>query len=204
MKTIRFRRRDLAQELQSKWFLTLFLAGFVTGVLYLSLFGRAAVRETTLMSAYFFSKYRYLESASEELFLHCLKARLSSFAILWLAGLTVVGSVLVYLYLFWLGASFGITVTVAAMKLGAQGILICIAGGLPQFVLYVPAGVWMLRRICRMAGKQEPAWRQWKSGKKLFYRYLGVLAAGIVLFFLGAFLESYVNPLFLKTFLKKL
>lgn len=204
MKAIHFRKRSLEQELEKRWFLTLFLAGFVVGVLYLSIFGRSAVHDTTLMSPYFFSKYRYLEFASEELFLHCLKARLSTFILLWLAGLTVIGSFLVHAYLFWLGAALGITVTAAAMKLGVQGILICIASGLPHFVLYVPVGCWLLKKICRMAGSKELTWRQWKNSKRLFCSYLLVLAVGAALFFPGAFLESYVNPLFLKTFLKKM
>ena len=33
----------------------------------------------------------------------------------------------------------------------------------------------------------------------MFYRYLLVWLAGAVVFLAGAFLESYVNPLFLKT-----
>ena len=38
----------------------------------------------------------------------------------------------------------------------------------------------------------------------LFPKSIGVLAAGILLFFLGAWAESYVNPLFLKTVLKNI
>ena len=41
--------------------------------------------------------------------------------------------------------------------------------------------------------------RQWRDGKGMFYRYLLVWLAGAVVFLAGAFLESYVNPLFLKT-----
>jgi len=194
MKGIRVRDKNL--------FLTLFLSGFVIGVLYISVFGKAAVHSTSLMSSYFFSKYKQIEFVSEELFLYTLKSRLSAFTILWLTGLTVLGSAAAYAYLFWIGAALGITATVSAMKMGFQGILLCIASGLPHAVLYIPAGCWILKKICEMSGSREVKLRQWSSGRRLFYSYLLVWILGAGLFLAGSFLESYVNPIFLKTFLK--
>lgn len=196
MKKVHFRDRSP--------FLPLFLSGFVTGVLYLSIFGKAAVYETSLMSPYFVSKYSYVEFVTEELFLYTLKSRLSTFTILWLTGLTVLGTLVVHLYLFWLGAALGITVTTAAMKMGMKGILFCIAGSLPHVILYVPAVCWLLRKICEMSAGQEWNMRQWSNGKRRFYSYLLVWLTGALLLLTGAFLESYVNPLFLKTFLKRI
>ena len=193
MKGIRLRGRS--------FFLTLFLLGFVLGVLYIALFGRTAVHETTLMSAYFFSKYQQVEFASEELFLYTFKSRISVFAVLWLTGLTVLGTAAACLFLFGIGAAFGMTVTTAAIKMGAAGILLCVAAGLPHFILYIPAGCWFLNRICTMSGNRDWRARQWGEGKRTFYRYLLVLAAGTLLLLAGAFLASYVNPLFLKTVL---
>lgn len=182
-------------------FLTLFLLGFAAGVLYITLFGRAAVHETTLMSAYFFSKYQQVEFASDELFLYTLKSRLSVFTILWLTGLTVLGMAAAYVTVFWIGAALGITVTTAAIKMGPAGILLCIAAGLPHFILYAAAGVWILKKTCSMSGSREWRTRQWTDGKKIFYSYALVWIAGAGIFLAGAFLESYVNPLFLKTVL---
>ena len=195
-KGIRFKEKD--------FFLTLFLSGFVLGVLYISVFGKEAVHNTSLLSPYFFSKYERLEFAPEELFLYILKARLSTFFILWLTGLTVLGSLAYYGYLLWVGAALGITMTTAAMKMGLMGIVLCIAGGLPHFVLYVPAVYWILKKICEMSAKQDYKFRQWSNGKKQILPYLLVGVTGIALLFAGAFLESYVNPIFLRPFLKKL
>lgn len=196
MRKVRFRDRSP--------FLPLFLSGFVAGVLYLAFFGKTAVYETSLMSSYFFSKYSYVEFVKEELFLYILKSRLSTFTILWLTGLTVLGTLAVYLYLFWIGAALGITVTTAAMKMGMKGIGFCIASSLPQVILYVPAVCWILKKICEMSEGREWTMRQWSNGKRRFYSYLAVWLLGTLLFLAGAFLESYVNPLFLKTFLKKI
>lgn len=194
MKGIRLNGRSL--------FLTLFLSGFTAGVLYLTLFGRTAVHETTLMSGYFFSKYQQVEFASDELFLYVLKARLSVFTILWLAGLTVLGPAAVCAFVFWAGAALGITVTAAAVKMGPPGILLCIAAGLPHFILYVPAGCWLLKKIGSMSGNREWKARQWDDGKRMFRLYVLVWLAGAAIFLAGAFLESYVNPMFLKMALK--
>lgn len=196
VKGIRFKERDL--------FLTLFLSGFVLGVLYITMFGKEVVHSTTLLSSYFFSKYERLEFAPEELFLYILKSRLSTFFVLWLTGLTVLGTLASYGYLFWIGASLGITMTTAAMKMGLMGIVLCIACGLPHFILYVPAIYWMLKKICEMSGNQDRKFRQWGNGKKQLFSYFAVGIFGLVLLFAGAFLESYVNPFFLKPFLKKI
>ena len=84
-------------------------------------------------------------------------------------------------------------------KMFPAGILLCIAAGLPHVILYIPAGCWLLKRICAMPAGGEWRGRQWRDGKGMFYRYLLVWLAGAVVFLAGAFLESYVNPLFLKT-----
>lgn len=186
-KKIRFKDRD--------FFLTLFLSGFVLGVFYITIFGKETVHNTSLLSPYFFSKYERLEFAPEELFLYTLKARLSTFMVLWLTGLTMLGALVVYGYLLWIGAALGITMTTAAMKMGLPGIVLCIAGSLPHFILYVPAVYWILKKICEMSGGQE---------RKPFFPYAMVGIFGIFLLFAGAFLESYVNPFFLKPFLKKI
>lgn len=186
------------------FFLTLFLAGFVAGVLYITVFGKEVVHQTSLLSPYFFSKYERLEFAPEELFLYTFKSRLSTFLILWLTGLTVLGTLAAYGYLIWIGAALGITMTTAAMKMGLPGIILCIAGSLPHFVLYVPAVYWILKKICEMSGNQDRKFRQWNSGKKQLFSYVITGIFGILLLFAGAFLESYVNPFFLKPFLKKI
>lgn len=185
-------------------FLALFLSGFVLGVLYIAVFGRTAVHDTTLMSSYFFAKYQYVDILSEELFVYTLKSRLSVFTVLWLTGLTVLGTAAAYFYLFWVGAALGITATTAAMKMGFQGILLCVGSSLPQIVLYVPVLCWILKKICEMSGGSDLRMRQWNTGKKRFYSYVLVWMLGALLLFAGAFLESYVNPIFLKTILKNL
>ena len=185
-------------------FLPVFLTGFAAGVLYMALFGRSVVHETTLLSRYFFSKYQQVEFASGELFLYILKSRMSAFTLLWLTGFTFFGTAASLLALAWVGISLGITMTTAAMKLGFSGMLICLASGLPQLILYVPATAWLLRKISEMSENRERRSSRYSGGRGQLLSYLLVWLLGFSLFFLGSLLESYVNPLFLRAVLKNI
>lgn len=185
-------------------FLPVFLTGFAAGVLYMALFGRSVVHETTLLSRYFFSKYQQVEFASGELFLYILKSRMSAFTLLWLTGFTFFGTAASLLALAWVGISLGITMTTAAMKLGFSGMLICLASGLPQLILYVPAAAWLLRKISEMSENRERRSSRYSGGRGQLLSYLLVWLLGFFLFFLGSLLESYVNPLFLRAVLKNI
>lgn len=185
-------------------FLPVFLTGFAAGVLYMALFGRSVVHETTLLSRYFFSKYQQVEFASGELFLYILKSRMSAFTLLWLTGFTFFGTAASLLALAWVGISLGITMTTAAMKLGFSGMLICLASGLPQLILYVPATAWLLRKISEMSENRERRSSRYSGGRGQLLSYLLVWLLGFFLFFMGSLLESYVNPLFLRAVLKNI
>ncbi|MCC2826627.1 stage II sporulation protein M [Faecalicatena orotica] len=185
-------------------FLPVFLTGFAAGVLYMALFGRSVVHETTLLSRYFFSKYQQVEFASGELFLYILKSRMSAFTLLWLTGFTFFGTAASLLALAWVGVSLGITMTTAAMKMGFSGMLICLASGLPQLILYVPAAAWLLRKISEMSENRERRNSRYSGGRGQLLSYLLIWLLGFFLFFLGSLLESYVNPLFLRAVLKNI
>lgn len=185
-------------------FLPVFLTGFAAGVLYMALFGRSVVHETTLLSRYFFSKYQQVEFASGELFLYILKSRMSAFTLLWLTGFTFFGTAASLLALAWVGISLGITMTTAAMRMGFSGMLICLASGLPQLILYVPAAAWLLRKISEMSENRERRSSRYSGGRGQLLSYLLVWLLGFFLFFLGSLLESYVNPLFLRAVLKNI
>lgn len=94
--------------------------------------------------------------------------------------------------------------TTAAMKLGFSGMLICLASGLPQLILYVPAAAWLLRKISEMSENRERRSSRYSGGRGQLLSYLLVWLLGFFLFFLGSLLESYVNPLFLRAVLKNI
>ena len=187
-----------------KTFLPVFLTGFAAGILYMVLFGRAAAHETALLGRYFFSRYQQAELASGELLWYTLKSRVSQLTLLWLTGFTFFGTAAVFLSLAWMGAALGITLTTAAMKLGFAGILLCLASGLPQFFLYVPAVAWLFQKICETSENRPWRGRRYGGNSRQMMPYLLVWGLGFLLFLAGSLLESYVNPMFLKMILKNI
>lgn len=187
-----------------KTFLPVFLTGFAAGIIYMVLFGRAAAHETTLMSRYFFSRYQQVELSGGELFWYTLKSRVSFYTLLWLTGFTFFGTAAVCLSLVWMGAALGITLTTAAMKLGFLGILICLASGLPQLFLYVPAVAWLLQKICETSENRLSRGYRYDGGGRQVASYLVLWGLGFSLLLVGSLLESYVNPMLLKLILKNI
>ena len=148
-------------------FLPVFLTGFAAGVLYMALFGRSVVHETTLLSRYFFSKYQQVEFASGELFLYILKSRMSAFTLLWLTGFTFFGTAASSLALAWGGHIPGNYDDYGRHETGllryAEPV---VASGLPQdLILYVPVmrlGCSAKFRKCRRTGngQEQPIQRR--------------------------------------------
>ncbi len=180
------------REAKKRKLLSFFLAGFVLGVFYIILLGHSE-NSNMLMSSYFFSKYQYMEYSSLDLLGYILKSRLSILIFLWLMGLTVIGSMTVLLFSLWVGFSFGLILTMAVLKLGMAGILLCIISMMPQYLVYFPAFLFGLLRIYEMSRTKK-----WSGA------YAGMFGITLVLVLIGALLESYVNPLLLKMLLKKI
>ncbi|MCI8995152.1 MAG: hypothetical protein HFI31_01110 [Lachnospiraceae bacterium] len=179
------------RELKKKKLTAFFLTGFVLGVLYMILLGHVE-NSNMLMSSYFFSKYQYMEYAPIHLFGYILKSRISLLVFLFLMGLTVVGTMTVLLFGLWAGFSFGLILTMAVMKLGIAGILLCVMSMFPQYLIYFPAFLYGLLRIYEMS--QQKKWNR---------AYLVSFGVTAVLVITGVLLESYVNPALLKLLLSR-
>ena len=121
-----------------------------------------------------------------------------------LTGFTFFGTAAVFLSLAWMGAALGITLTTAAMKLGFAGILVCLASGLPQFFLYVPAAAWLFQKICETSENRPWKGQRYSGNSRQMMPYLLVWGLGFLLLLAGSLLESYVNPMFLKLILKNI
>lgn len=177
---------------KKKKLLAFFLTGFALGVFYIMILGKTE-NSNMLMSSYFFSKYQYMEYEAWELMKYILKSRVSVLVFLWLMGMTVLGSMTALLFSWWVGFSMGLILTMAVVRLGIAGILLCVISTLPQYLIYVPAFVFGLVRVYE-AGQS----------RKLSVQYGIAFLVAVVLVLLGCFLESYINPVFLKSLIRKM
>lgn len=121
-----------------------------------------------------------------------------------LLSTTFLGLAAVWFYAFRYGLSLGLLLTVLLAEHGIRGLLLLVAGLLPQMLVYVP--VWALllalaertcRRLYYLNGNEGLA------GLKRMGIHLSA-QTGLLLFMLavGCWLEAYVNPYLLRLVVK--
>lgn len=170
--------------------LIIFLAvGFLFGILYENL----VARESALLSEIFLRSNleRYLQTniISEKYLWYVVKARTLLLATVCVLGCFRWKKLFVVVCLTICGFFAGLMSVAAVMQLGFTGILLCIAGTLPQGIFYV-----MLYSILFSYWFRYPGSR-WNRAKLLFV---------IVMFLAGIILETYVNPVLVKLIIKML
>ncbi len=192
-------------SLQRKW-LFLFFGGICIGVLFANLLGGRYMDQINLLSDYLLQKYRGSEIQSGELFWYCLKTRILPMCYIWMFGLTMFGRFVGYWYVVWYGFSTGSMLSIATMRFGAKGILLCIAGVLPQYIFYIPALFMLLMMSAgvsaRLYGKGGSIQTVYGGRKKLIGVYFVLFVVMAVVCIIGVTCESYVNPFVLKKILK--
>lgn len=171
-----------------KIFLALCLAGFVGGILYANTGARDHILAAGIFGDYFLEQYTQAEIQTQDYFWYILSVRAGLLGVIALMGQMkklrrwIVAAVLV-----WTGFLGGLFFTAAVIKLGPVGILFCLAAIIPQALFYI-AGygivLWYFYSFPRAS---------WNSAKTVGT----ILTIGV-----GIISESYLNPIFLKIFLK--
>ena len=191
-------------SLQRRW-LFLFFGGVCTGIVYANLMGARYVDQIRLLSDYLLQKYRGSEILNGELFWYCLRARILPVCYIWIFGLILFGCAVGYVYVFWYGFSSGFLLSVATLRFGMKGILLCVTGVLPQYIFYIPAMLVTLLAgstvSMRLYGKENYSHTIAGGRRKLIGIYFTLLIGITVVCIIGALTESYVNPIFLKRIL---
>jgi stage II sporulation protein M len=203
MQLVTYWRRNLEDFLRRHSGPALLLATlFVVGVI----FGALAVhsieaRDRLELVSYLSSNLQRLvtppEGTGGVLFRQGLWGKLKLLALLWVLGISLVGVVGVMLLVFLEGLLSGFVVGFVAAEMGGTGILLAIAGHLPQRLLEVPAII--------VAGTASVAFslqviRSWRQRRRVrnFYpalaAFTGTLLAMGVLLVLSSLVESYVSP----------
>lgn len=114
------------------------------------------------------------------LFFDTCRFRLTQLAAGWLMGLTVCSLPLFYLTAAYGGMSLAVVLSVLTAQKGLLGLPAFLCGLFPQGLLYLP--VWLV-----LAG--------WAGGEKKRVRLVSLLLLAAIMV-MGAFLETYVCPVF--------
>lgn len=188
-----------------KW-LILFLFGFIAGIFMMNLWTEQFLTEGSVLDETSLARLKYLEVNKSSLLLYVLKKRLGTVWMVALLSTTFLGMLAVYGYTVWLGVSMGFLMSAFAIQFGMKGILLFVVGTFPQYLLYVPAIIWLLvwgyRMTIKLYFPDKDISGQYDNKKQLFLRnFIQLLMIhGVVI--IGCLLESYVNPNIITKFLK--
>lgn len=184
--------------------LILFIIGICGGILLANLVKSELLSGTELLGENALLQVRYAVIDSKSLFLHLLGQRLGEAILLILLSTTFLGVAVVWFYTFRYGLYLGLLLTTLLYGHGIKGLLLLIAGLLPQILVYIPVWVLLLalaertcRRLYYLNGNEGLA------GLKRIGIHLSA-QAGLLLFVLGVgcWLEAYVNPYLLRLVVK--
>ena len=191
----KFRRSE--QLSYWRFFLLLFLAGFVLGIIFVNLVWQFRTQDIETLSLFSSGEGNEIYAPLPGYLWYLVQKRMGMLVIYHLAGITILGFFLVVAGLLWTGFLAGTLAAVAVLQLGVRGLAVLAVAFLPQILLYVPAGLYYFACVCQMSEKCRAGGRL--TGKSYKQYLLKCLASSAVIF-CGVLLECYVN-LYIVNFL---
>ena len=171
-----------------KQLLAFFMPGFLIGILYANCFLKQTIVDTNLFDVEILKKYTEINSFGNIYFLYIVQIRLIPFALLMALAFTKIKKLLMPIVVSGSAFSIGILLTVAVIKMGMKGVLLCIVSVIPQTICYVPAYL-VLLIYCM----QYPS-GQWSRQKTVF-------AFGMLM--IGMMIEAYLTPVIIRSILRQ-
>ena len=171
-----------------KRILTLFMPGFLFGIIYTNFIARQYVAEPEVFSDYFYSSFYRPGSLHRNLSRYVLKVRAIPFAVLLGLAFTKMRKMTASLFAIWTGISGGILLSIAVTELGIRGSIFCLLGdfsSVPLLYSFFSDCSFLLLDV------SESRWSREKT----------IMSVGMLLS--GMIMETYVNPFLLHAFLKK-
>lgn len=165
------------------------MPGFLLGILYVNLTAGQYLAESGVFSEYFLKQYTLAEVTAPEYIVYLAGVRLLPFLVMTGLIFTRARKTIAGIFLVWTGFLGGMLLTMAALSMGVKGILLCIVGMMPQFILYIPAYVVLIWYAMTASVSS------WNRQKTIFV---------VLMMSMGVILEAYINPLLLQAFLKTL
>lgn len=146
---------------------------------------------------------KYMTLDSNAFFCYVLGIRLRSVLILAVMATTYLGLVVISGAVLWYGASMGMFLAAVIVRYGMKGVLFAVVGIFPQYLLYVPAMIFLVgwsEQLCRSIYFDKN--RGFEGGYRQAAVKLLQLGGVVLVVIIGSALESYVNPFFVSKLLK--
>lgn len=168
--------------------LIIFLAvGFFAGIIYENIISKRSVVLSELFLRSNLELYLHTNVISEKYLWYVAKARIILLATVCISSYIRWKKAFVIVCLMVCGFFAGAMSVAAVIQFGIKGILLCIAGVLPQGIFYV-----MVYSMLFLYWFRYPE-SKWNQTKMMFV---------IIMFLAGIALETYVNPILVKFIIK--
>lgn len=189
----------------------IFLVGLLAGILVMNFGKNILLDGTGLLEEETLRQMSSTVSDSSVLFVFVLRERMIEFAVLALAATTYLGLAACVGAAGWYGFSVGAFLAAGVLRYGLRGILLALAGTLPQYLLYGPALygllLWCEKTFRMIYGKGHYGKGYYQESDSKIPAFSGRVLSLLILFALmlaGCALESFVNPAILRGFLRML
>ena len=175
---------------KSKKQLILFcMPGFLLGILYTNFLSENMIMYTGILSESFLNQYLYTDVNSGEYIWYVLKERVLPVLIIGALGCTRLKKWIVGIFLAWTGFLGGMMMTLAILKMGVKGLILCLVALTPHVFFYIAVYVILLWYLYNYPDSQ---WNSVKTVCLILFLSVGIL------------LETYVNPVLMHLFIRTL
>lgn len=182
--------------------LQVLLAGILAGGILINYKKGWLLENTGFIDEQMLYHMKYMTVDNNTLFCYILSLRLKSVGILAVMSTTYLGLAVIVGMVLWYGISMGMFLAAVVLRYGIKGVLLAVIGVFPQYLLYVPAIIFLIgwgETVCRSIYFD-------KIGEEGIRRQLPrrLIQLGIVILVvvIGSALESYVNPFLVTKLLK--
>lgn len=178
-----------------------FLVFFFLGILAANWVGQEKLLQYGMLNSYYVSQLAYTDLDSGAYFTYLLKRRMRIFSMTALFVYTRFGFFVLSGVVSWYAFSLGYLFVNALVCMKFQGMVIVLLSIFPQIICYA-AAYFGLGRIL-FGRKTEFAmpvgsWKKWKNPA------LFLLLSTILCMLAGLWLEAYVNPVLLKSYIRRM
>lgn len=180
--------------------ITIFAAGVLAGIIFMNLGKSILLESTGLLDEYALYQMKYMTVDGKALFYYVLKERFAGLLLLAIMSTTYLGLVVCAGVTFWYGMCAGMFLATSVIRYGLKGLLLVVVGIFPQYLIYVPAMLWMLL-WCQSLYQiiyLDKTYGAKRPDVSFLYPRLLRLAGIFGLFTLGCVLESFLNPALMK------
>ena len=185
-------------------FMPVFCVGLLAGIIILNMGKGILLEGTGLFDEDTLYRMKYMTVDSNALFCYILRKRVVRLAVLVLLSTTYLGLAVRLGVTFWYGMSAGAFLAALTLRYGIKGIALALAGIFPQYLIYIPAALFLLswcetlfRGIYARGGGGISL-----EDRGLLIKKAGQLAGALLAVTVGCLLEGYVNPYLFLGFLK--